>query len=140
MTRHIKKLVPSATVMDARGGGIEVQPNDLLPVCQALKSSPDLEFNYLAAITAVDYIECFELVYHLVSLAQNHWTVIKARLCDRENPTAPSVTSLWQGADLQEREVWDLMGVSFEGHPNLSRVLTWEGFPGHPLRKDHLGG
>ena len=140
MSRYIKELVPNATVVGTHSSGVEVQPSDLFQVCQALKSNQDLEFNYLASITAVDYIECFELVYHLVSLAQNHWTVIKARLCDRENPTAPSVTSLWQGADLQEREVWDLMGVSFEGHPNLSRVLTWEGFPGHPLRKDHLGG
>ena len=50
-----------------------------------------------------------------------------------------SVVSVWQGADLQEREIWDLMGVRFDGHPNLKRVLLWEGFPGHPLRKDFLG-
>ncbi len=57
----------------------------------------------------------------------------------REEPEVPSVVSLWPGADWQEREVWDLMGIRFSGHPNLTRILMWEGFEGHPLRKDFPG-
>jgi len=64
--------------------------------------------------------------------------VIKTRLSGREEPAISSVTDIWQGADLQEREVWDLMGIRFEGHPNMKRVLLWEGFPGHPLRRDFV--
>jgi len=62
--------------------------------------------------------------------------VLKARLYDREDPLLPSLTPIWRGADLQEREVYDLMGIKFSGHPNLKRVLLWQGFQGYPLRKD----
>ena len=61
---------------------------------------------------------------------------MKVRLQERDNPALPSVVSLWRGADLQEREIYDLFGVKFEGHPNLKRIFLWEGFPGYPLRKD----
>ena len=56
----------------------------------------------------------------------------------REELAIPSVTDLWRGAELQEREIWDLMGIKFEDHPNMKRILLWEGFPGHPLRKDFI--
>lgn len=120
--------------------GVVVHRESLLPACRALKDSADYATDFLVAITGVDYVEYFEVVYHLLSLRHNHALVLKTRANGRESPSVPSVTPLWQGADLQEREVWDLMGVAFEGHPNMKRVLTWEGFPGHPLRKDHLGG
>ena len=61
------------------------------------------------------------------------------RCYGRERPEAPSVVSVWKGAELQEREVWDLLGVRFEGHPNMKRILLWEGFEGHPLRRDYVG-
>jgi NADH:ubiquinone oxidoreductase subunit C len=64
--------------------------------------------------------------------------VLKARVYGREAPSLPSVTGVWVGAELQEREIFDLMGVAFEDHPNLKRLLTWEGFDGHPLRRDYL--
>jgi NADH-quinone oxidoreductase subunit C len=62
--------------------------------------------------------------------------IIRTRCFSRVNPTLPSVIGLWQGADLQEREIYDLMGITFEGHPNMKRIFLWEGFPGYPLRKD----
>ena len=71
-------------------------------------------------------------------MQNNTSVVIKSKVFGREELSAPSVISVWQGADLQEREIWDLMGIHFEGHPNMKRVLLWEGFPGHPLRKDFL--
>jgi len=110
----------------------------LLPVATYLKTTPGLDFDYLTAITAVDYYDYFEVVYQLTSLQHNHSLVIKTRCYRRDNPTLPSVVSLWRGADFQEREIYDLVGISFDGHPNLKRIVLWEGFEGHPLRKDYL--
>ena len=115
-----------------------VKDTNWFDVAQLLKSSHDLDFNYLSAITAVDYVEYFEVIYHLISLQFNHSAILKLRIFDRENPSVSSVTSIWKGADLQEREIWDLMGVHFDNHYNLKRILLWEEFPGHPLRKDFL--
>ena len=113
-----------------------VKPESILDVMSFLNEAPGLEFSYLSSISAVDYIECFELVYHLTSFEHNHSALVKARIYGREAPSVPSVVSVWPGADFQEREIWDLMGVGFSGHPNLKRIMLWEGFPGHPLRKD----
>lgn len=117
-----------------------VEPTDLVSLLQQVKGAKGYGFDYLSAITAVDYIEYFEVVYHLRNMARNQTGIVKTRLYDRENPAVESVTTLWRGADLQEREIWDLMGIRFDGHPNLKRIMLWEGFPGHPHRKDHMGG
>ncbi len=128
------------TVEASDDAQVWVQPGRLVEVCRWLRQTPDLDFDFLSSISAVDYIEHFELVYHLTSIRHNHRAVIKARVYGRERPAATSVVSVWRGANLQEREIWDLMGVAFEGHPNMKRIMLWEGFPGHPHRKDHLGG
>jgi NADH:ubiquinone oxidoreductase subunit C len=83
-------------------------------------------------------MDYFEVVYHLISLEHNHSLVLKTRCYDRDKPVVPSVVNLWRSADFQEREVYDLMGIIFDGHPNLKRLLLWEGFVGHPLRRDYL--
>jgi len=70
------------------------------------------------------------------SLESNRSVTLKVRIFTRDNPTVPSISGLYQGADWQEREVYDLMGIIFKGHPNLKRVFLWEGYDGHPLRKD----
>jgi NADH-quinone oxidoreductase subunit C len=103
-----------------------------------LKNTPGLEFDYLSMMTAVDYPEYFEVVYQLISLQHNHGLVVKVRLDDRANPAIASVTGLWRGADLQEREIYDLMGIRFEGHPNQERIVLWDGFAGYPLRKEFM--
>ena len=135
--RHIKGAFPEA-VQAWEDRVLWVKPEAVLEVCQYLKERPGLEFDYLNAISAVDYIEYFEMIYHLTSMVHDHSAILKARIYGREDMAVPSVVSVWQGAGLQEREVWDLMGVAFTGHPNLKRVMLWEGFPGHPLRKDFL--
>ena len=110
---------------------------DALPAVAAyLKDTGGLKFDYLNYITAVDYYSYFEVVYQLTSLEHNHSIIIRTRCYDRDNPSVPSVVGIWQGADFQEREIFDLMGIRFEGHPNLKRIFLWDGFPGHPLRKD----
>jgi NADH-quinone oxidoreductase subunit C len=87
-------------------------------------------------MTAVDYQTYFEVVYDLISLEHNQEVLVKTRLTDREKPVLPSVISLWKGADFQEREIFDLFGINFTGHPNMKRIFLWDGFQGYPLRKD----
>ena len=103
-----------------------------------LHDDADLDAAQLSNLCAVDRYDHFEVVYHLQSLDQNHQIVVKARVREHENATLPSVYPVYKGALLQEREVYDLMGVRFEGHPDLRRMFLWEGYPGFPLRKDFL--
>jgi NADH-quinone oxidoreductase subunit C len=115
-----------------------VKSEYLLKVADLLKNSPELAFSYLNDITAVDYYDYFEVVYRLTSLEHNKSLGLKVRCSGREDLKMPSVTSLWKGAAFMEREIYDLMGINFSGHANLKRIFLWEGFSGHPLRKDYL--
>jgi len=126
------------SIVESGPNSLLVKSESLLEIATFLKTTPGLDFDYLTAITAVDYYDYFEVVYQLTSLQHNHSLVVKTRCYRRDNPTLPSVVSLWRGADFQEREIYDLMGISFDGHPNLKRIVLWEGFKGHPLRKDYL--
>jgi NADH-quinone oxidoreductase subunit C len=111
--------------------------SDILPAAvEFLKTTDGLKFDYLNYITAVDYYEYFEVVYMLTSLEFNRSVTLKTRCFTRDNPSLPSITGLYQGANWQEREIWDLFGIKFQGHPNLKRLVLWEGFEGYPLRKD----
>ena len=138
VARRIDDALPGTTVRRT-DTDVWIRPESLLEVARFLKEDPDLDFAFLTAVTAVDYVEYFELVYHLLSMRRNHSVVLKTECAGRDDPAVSSVVGVWQGADLQEREIWDLMGIRFDGHPNMKRVLLWEGFPGHPLRKDYLG-
>jgi len=135
--QKVAQAFPTA-IITADKEAIIVPPDSLFQVAHFLKNTPEFDFDYLTSLTAVDYLDYFEVIYHLTSLRYDHSLVLKTRCYERERPTVPSVVSLWQGADLQEREVYDLMGIIFPGHPNLKRIFLWEGFPGHPLRRDYL--
>lgn len=124
--------------MKSGEGYIVVRSSSLLDVCNYLKNSPELGFDYLVCLSGVDYLDYLEVVYHLASLANNHSLVLKVRSYDREKSQVPSVSGIWKGADLQEREAYDLLGIEFTGHPYLKRLFMWEGFQGHPLRRDYL--
>ena len=128
----------SDSVVASVDGVLFVEPAKIADVAGFLKSDSKLDFNFLNSISAVDYINHFEGVYHLTSMNKHHTAIVKTRLDGRDELTLPSVYHLWRGADFQEREIWDLMGISFSGHPNLKRIMLWEGFDGHPLRKDYL--
>lgn len=133
----IEARVSGATVASG-DTDIVIRSEAVSEVMSFLKDSPEFDFGYLVGVTAVDYLEYFEVVYHLASIEKKHTLVVKTRCYTRENPEIPSVTPLWQGADLQEREIYDLMGIRFAGHPNMKRIVLWDGFDGHPLRKDYL--
>jgi NADH:ubiquinone oxidoreductase subunit C len=97
----------------------------------------DCGLDFLSNLGATDWPDRFEVVYQLYSIADPRGPLtIKVAVPDKADPRLASVTAVWEAANLQEREAYDMFGIVFEGHPNLVRILTWEGFPGHPLRKD----
>jgi NADH-quinone oxidoreductase subunit C len=111
----------------------------LVEIMRLLRDEPGLDFEMLSDVTAVDWLgqePRFELVYHLYSVKQNHRVRIKSRVPEQD-PEIASLVSLWPSADWMEREVWDLYGIRFRGHPDLRRILLYEEFEGHPLRKDY---
>ena len=126
------------SIVESSQNSLVAKNDSWLEIATFLKTTAGLDFDYLTSITAVDYYDYFEVVYQLTSIKHNHSLMVKTRCYGRDNPTIPSVVCLWRGADFQEREIYDLMGISFDGHPNLKRIFLWEGFQGHPLRKDYL--
>ena len=116
-----------------------VPADHLVDVCRQLKDDPGLAFDYLRLLTVVDYVEQdgeFEIVYHLYSLGRHHKMMLKTRVPERR-PAVPSVTGVWRGADWYEREMHDLFGVNFTGHPNLAPLVLPDDFEGFPGRKSY---
>ena len=116
-----------------------LKPEGLLRVARFLKQEPRLRFDFLMDLTAVDHWKRkprFELVCHLYSRTNNARLRLKAPL-GGASPEAPSLTSVWPAADWYEREVFDMFGIRFRGHPDLRRILMYQEFQGHPLRKDY---
>lgn len=112
-----------------------INKDSFLDIVTELKEKPEFNFSFLLDITAVDYEESIQGVYHLMNLVQKNIIRLKVNL-EKDKPAIPSLVSLYKGADIQERETFDLMGVYYEGHPNLKRILCPDDFQGHPLRKD----
>jgi NADH-quinone oxidoreductase subunit C len=116
-----------------------VAPEALHKIMEFLKTDSRLLFNVLLDVTAVDYLGCeprFNVVYHLLSMPLNQRLRVKVPV-PGEKPTVESMTALWESANWLEREVWDMFGIQFVGHPNLKRILMYPEFEGHPLRKDY---
>lgn len=142
--------------LDALDPWIEVSPDGLVEVCQYLKTDPSTQFDMLNCISGVDYFEVdpkkasktewqphLEVVYHLSSTVKKHTLVLKVMLPRWKNdnegelPDLPTVCHVWRTADWHEREVYDLSGVNFVGHPDLRRILCADDWVGYPLRKDY---
>jgi NADH-quinone oxidoreductase subunit C len=125
---------------DFRGDETAVLPRArLVEAVRLLKEHPDLRFDQLTDLTAVDLLPRtlrFEVVYHLHSLSTRQRVRLKVQLAEGD-AVVPTLTGLYPIADWLEREVWDLYGIRFEGHPELRRLLLYESFEGHPLRKDY---
>jgi NADH-quinone oxidoreductase subunit C len=126
-------------VKDFRGEvTVSVAKKDVFEICKFLHSDPDLQYHLLTDLCGVDFLSQaprFEVVYHIYSMKNNQRLRLKTRI--GENESISSVESIWKVANWYEREVYDLFGISFENHPDLRRILLWDGFEGHPLRKDY---
>lgn len=121
---------------EAGDPSITVAAERLHEICVFLRNDPKLRFDYLQLITGVDWAERIGVVYHLFSYEHQHSIVVKVDL-DRGAPKVASIVDVWPAADWHEREAWDMMGIEFEGHPDLRRILLPEDWEGHPLRKDY---
>jgi NADH-quinone oxidoreductase subunit C len=116
-----------------------VRRERIVEICTFLRDDPAMRFDFAMDLTGVDYLgeePRFEVVYHLFSLEKKHRVRIKARVPE-EDPVIDSVIPVWVGMDWYEREAYDMYGIVFRGHPNLKRILMYESFVGHPLRKDY---
>lgn len=131
----LREELPGAVVSVDRFG-INIDREHLIDTLRYLKNAPELKYDYLSMVTAVDWNDAVAVVYNLASIARGGPPLLlRVRLPGVEHPTIPSATGLYGAADQQERETYDLFGVVFLGHPNLRRIFMWEGFEGHPLRK-----
>lgn len=136
---QLAERMPSAIAGGSAAKGeitLLVDPEQIAAVCRFLKE--EHAFNRLSSVTAVDWypaVPRFEVVYHLHSLPRGERLRLKCRLA--EGAAIDSVTGVWRGADWYEREVYDLFGIPFRGHPNLKRIMMPEDWEGHPLRKDY---
>ena len=127
------------------GAVLVIQPQDLRRIVDILKAAP-YHLDYLANLTAVDYppdpaaggAGRMDMVYHLYSMVQKHGPVTLRASLPRATPVIASLVPLYRGAEYQEREVYDLFGVRFDGHPDLRLILMWDEFVGHPMRKDYV--
>jgi len=144
-TAPLAQLTPEMTALKERFDdaiqpaeyeGIVIANDRLLEVAQVIHD--DLGYDYLSSLTGVDYIDkgYFETVYHACSIARGGSPLVFKARTPRDVAEIPSVVSIWGSAEFQEREAYDMFGIRYIGHPDLRRILTWEGFAGYPLRKD----
>ncbi|ULQ52190.1 NADH-quinone oxidoreductase subunit C [Flavihumibacter fluvii] len=132
---YIAQVLPTAT-FDESGEWLNVliAPADWKPFAQTLRQS-EHNFNYLFCLTCIDWKTHLTMVYHLSSTGHRQTIVVKANL-DPANPEIDTVSDIWRTAEFHEREVYDLFGVKFRGHPDLRRLILTDDFVGYPLRKD----
>jgi len=147
----VRERFPDAIVEVAEHRGettLVLRADALVAVCAALRDAPGLRYNFLSTVTAVDWLERdpsegtekrYDVVYHLFSLETRAVLRLKVRVGDEDTPSpeVPTVTGVWPAADWYEREVFDLFGIRFAGHPNLTRIEMPSDWVGHPLRKDY---
>ncbi len=137
VAENLEARFPGVVKKDERKGyeGYIVEASHLVEFARTLRD--EYGYDYLSSVTGVDYLPegHMEVVYHAYKTTGGSALVFKVQV-PRDNPVVPSLVSVYPGADFQEREAWDLLGIKFEGHPDLRRILMWEGFHGHPLRKD----
>lgn len=127
----------SGAKLQAEGNAFVVDRKDLVAVARYLKENEPYQMDYVSCITGVDYKEYLESVYHLYSMAKKEGPVILKVRVKKEDAKIPSLIPLYRGAEYQEREAYDMIGIVYEGHPDLRRILMWEGFAHYPLRKDY---
>ncbi len=115
----------------------EVPRDEIVDVCRWLRDNPEFDMTQLEFVSAVDWPDRLEVVYLLVSMSRAHTAVLKVPV-PKDDPRIASVVDVWRGADWHEREAYDLFGITFEGHPDLRRIMMSADWKGHPLRKDYV--
>jgi NADH-quinone oxidoreductase subunit C len=136
LKRSIETLLPSVTFEEGEWTTVSLDPGPWRELAERLRSEKGLEFDYLFCVTAIDWKTHFTMVYHLSSTVHRHTLVVKVKL-DHTNPGIATVSDIWRTAEFHEREAYDLMGVLFEGHPDLRRLFMTDDWNGWPLRKDY---
>jgi NADH-quinone oxidoreductase subunit C len=138
LAEFIKSIEPAAEIKEGRQfAEVTIDPALLHSLMKKLRENDKTLFDYLISITGVDYGKDLGVVYHLQSTRLQHIIVVKARTSDRLNPSLDSVCDIWSTADFQEREVFDLLGIRFNNHPDLRRLFLDSSW-GFPLRKDYV--
>jgi NADH-quinone oxidoreductase subunit C len=119
---------------------LRIQPGHAVAVAKFLRDDAEFKLDYLSNVTGVDCPDYLEAVYHLYSVEKKHGPVIlRMRTVNRTDQVElPSFTPIWRSAEFQEREIFDLFGIVFTGHPDLRRLLMWDGFKDHPMRRDYV--
>jgi NADH-quinone oxidoreductase subunit C len=150
---RVREALGEAITRDEEINGqlvVHVDRARIVDLCTLLRDDPGLHFDHLADVTAVDWLVYnpdggppgqgrtprFDVVYHLYSISLNHRLRVKVAV-DEDDPTLPSVTPVWSAANWAERETFDLYGIKFGGHPNLTRILMPDDWQGYPLQKDY---
>jgi NADH-quinone oxidoreductase subunit C len=142
----IEAAIPGAAVEIVPNPGpsgqhsLRIAPSHALAVAKFLRDDEELKLDYLSNVTGVDWPDALEAVYHLYSVEKKHGpVVIRLRTGNRTDQVElPSLTPIWRSAEFQEREIFDLYGIVFTGHPDLRRLLMWEEFKDHPMRRDYV--
>lgn len=138
LKNKILAICPDAVVTEGKDTlNVLVPGEQLHEVALKLKVTEELAFDYLYCLSGVDYPEYMTVIYHLESTTHRHKMIMKVNTTDRETPGVDTVCDIWRTAEFHEREVYDMLGVRFNNHPDLRRLLLWEGW-GYPLRKDYV--
>lgn len=138
LQEKIEKAFSGIQLKPVRESLLLVDSGDLVKVVKMLKEDADLKLDYLSSVTGADYLKFLECVYHFYSMEKKGAGVVLRVRTGREQPVVPSLVPLYRGAEFQEREVYDMFGIEFSGHPDMRRIFMWEGFEGFPLRKDYV--
>ena len=138
LAEYIKRLYPDAEVKEGKQYcEASINPSALYLFAKTLRENEEAHFDYLMCLTGVDWGKSLGVVYHLRSTKHGHSIVVKTGTEDRDNPVLDSVSDIWKTADFHEREVFDLLGIRFNNHPDLRRLFLDSSY-GYPLRKDYV--
>lgn len=135
--KELEARLPDVRLRIVRDTLLLEDPRDLLRVALYLKEAPAFRIDYLSCITASDFLDRLESIYHFYSMEKKTGPLVLRVRLPRKNARVPSLVPVYKSADYQEREAYDLFGIFYEGHPDLRRLFLWKSFEGHPLLKDY---